>query len=221
MEKLRQVFISYSSRDKVIAHRIAKDLSTKGVPVWIDEWEIKIGESIFQKIDEGLKKSSYVLALLSEHSITSHWVQKELSLAYSAKIKDAQSIIIPVLVERLSPSQVPPFLQSIKWVNLSTDYKSGIEDIIKALSASVRVEKPAVSPSDILDVSAFSKEVAKEVMSILKSDSQGIRLADHGPNRTVGKHRDAAVIVSKNWISLLVAIVGMLATLLAKRYHHD
>lgn len=213
MEKLRQVFISYSYRDKVIAHRIAEDLSTRGIPVWIDEREIKIGESVVQKIDEGLKKSSYVLALLSEHSIASHWVQKELSLAYSTEMEGAQSIIIPVLVRKLSPSQIPTFLRSIKWIDLSKNYKSGIEDLIKSLSASVSEKKPAVSPSDILDVSAFSKEVAKEVMSILKSDTQGIRLADHGSNRTIGKHSVAAAISKQTWYSLSAVIFGMLALL--------
>ena len=213
MEKLRQVFISYSYRDKAIAHRIAEDLSTRDIPVWIDEREIKIGESIVQKIDEGLKKASYVLALLSEHSIASHWVQKELSLAYSTEREGAQSLIIPVLIEKLSPSQIPIFLRSIKWIDLSTNYKSGIEDLIKSLSASVSDEKPAVSPSDILDVSAFSKEIAKEVMNILKSDTQGIRLVDHGSNRNIGKHRVAAAVSKQTWYALSTVIFGMLALL--------
>lgn len=208
MEKSRQVFISYSHRDKVVARKIAKDLSTRDVPVWIDEWEIKIGESIVQKIDEGLKQSGYILALLSEHSIASHWVQKEVSLAYSTEIEGAQSIIIPVLVGKLSPSQIPIFLQSIRWIDLSTDYKSGIEDLIKFLSTSVSEEKPAVSPSDILNVSDFSKEIAKEVMNVLKGDIQG-----HGSNRTIEKHRDTAAIFRRTLTPLSVTIIGMLVPL--------
>lgn len=213
MENLRQVFISYSYRDRVVAHRIAEALSTRGVPVWIDEWEIKIGESVVQKIDEGLKKSSHVLALLSEHSIASHWVQKELRLAYSAEIKGAQSIIIPVLVGKLSPSQMPTFLQGIRWIDLSTDYKSGIEDLIKFLSTSVSEEKPTVSPSDILEVSDFSKEVAKEVMNVL--NIQNIRLEDYELDRIVRKKREAAAIFRQTRNTFLVVIIGMLASLIA------
>ena len=217
MEKLRQVFISYSYRDKVIAHRIAEDLSTKDIPVWIDEREIKIGESIIQKIDEGLKNSSCVLALLSKHSIVSPWVQREFSLAYSARIEGAQSIIIPVLVGKLSPSQVPTFLRNIRWIDLSTDYKSGIEDLIKFLSTSVSEEKPAVSPSDILDVSDFSKEVAKEVTRVLKSNIQGIRLADHESNLTsFRKHRSAAAMVIVGMLASLANVITMTNTVMAK-----
>ena len=48
------VFLSHSSSDKELVTRIAEDLKDAGIPVWLDAWEILPGDSVAQKIQEGL-----------------------------------------------------------------------------------------------------------------------------------------------------------------------
>ena len=45
-----QIFLSHSWHDKPIARKLADDLALKGINVWLDEREIKLGESLIEKI---------------------------------------------------------------------------------------------------------------------------------------------------------------------------
>lgn len=55
------VFLSYSSKDKSSVHPLAERLKQDGLRVWLDEWEIKPGDSIPLKIQHGLEKSHTLL----------------------------------------------------------------------------------------------------------------------------------------------------------------
>src|SRR5262245_27117889 len=51
------VFLSHSSKDKAVVRPLAERLRKDGLKVWFDEWEIKAGDSIPAKIEEGLEQS--------------------------------------------------------------------------------------------------------------------------------------------------------------------
>lgn len=76
------VFISYSHRDKEMVDKIAKHLKQQGIEVIIDREVIKAGQSIQQFIEQSIKKSHFVLSVVSSNSLKSGWVSKE-SLAAS------------------------------------------------------------------------------------------------------------------------------------------
>ena len=50
------VFLSHSAKDKAVVRAVAERLRADKVRVWFDEWEIKPGDSIPAKIEEGLNK---------------------------------------------------------------------------------------------------------------------------------------------------------------------
>ncbi len=49
------VFISHSEKDKSAARELAERLRKDGLHVWLDDWEIKPGDVILRKIQEGLE----------------------------------------------------------------------------------------------------------------------------------------------------------------------
>ncbi len=51
------VFISHSAKDKPAARELAERLRKDGLRVWLDEWEIKPGDGILLKIQQGLEQS--------------------------------------------------------------------------------------------------------------------------------------------------------------------
>ena len=51
------IFLSHSSKDKPVVRAVAERLRADGLRVWLDEWEIKSGDSIPAKIEEGLERS--------------------------------------------------------------------------------------------------------------------------------------------------------------------
>ena len=62
--KKTTVFISYSHADSEFVNDLADKLKASGVDVWIDRWKIKVGDSITQKINEGIGESDYLLIVL-------------------------------------------------------------------------------------------------------------------------------------------------------------
>jgi AbiTii/TIR domain len=60
------VFISHASEDKnTVVRPLARALSDKGLKVWYDEFELKIGDSLRRKIDTGLARSRFGVIVLS------------------------------------------------------------------------------------------------------------------------------------------------------------
>jgi len=71
------VFLSHSSHDKDVVRDVAKRLRADGVRVWFDEWEIKAGDSIPAKIEEGLQRSRVLVLCMSAGAFGSDWAQLE------------------------------------------------------------------------------------------------------------------------------------------------
>ena len=71
------VFLSHSSKDKAIVRPIAKRLRADGLRVWLDEWEIKPGDSIPAKVEEGLEHSRVLVLCMSADAFGSDWAQLE------------------------------------------------------------------------------------------------------------------------------------------------
>ena len=56
-----KVFLSHTASDKLFVARLAVDLRRIGVGVWYDTWEIRGGESIVEKINEGLSANDHLI----------------------------------------------------------------------------------------------------------------------------------------------------------------
>jgi hypothetical protein len=71
------VFLSHSSKDKPAVRALAERLRAAGLKVWFDAWEIKIGDSIFAKIEHGLEHSRKLLLCMSANAFEADWVTLE------------------------------------------------------------------------------------------------------------------------------------------------
>lgn len=74
------VFLSHSSKDKSAARDVAERLSRDGLKVWWDEWEIKPGDSIPSKIDDGLELSRIMVLFMSANAFGSDWSKMEANI---------------------------------------------------------------------------------------------------------------------------------------------
>lgn len=105
---MSNVFLSHSHADKPFARRLAARLEAEGHGVWIDEAEINIGDSLIEKIRDGIDQVDYVAAILSSASIESEWVTRELDIASSREIEEKRVVVLPLLVEHV---KLPGFLK--------------------------------------------------------------------------------------------------------------
>lgn len=101
------IFLSHSHADKPFVRRLAEDLRRDGYVVWLDEAEIEVGDSLIEKIREGIDRMAFVGAVLSAASIQSRWVAKELDVAMNKEIEGRRVAVLPILLEDV---ELPGFL---------------------------------------------------------------------------------------------------------------
>jgi hypothetical protein len=90
------VFISHASEDKdEVVRPLAISLQSKGLKVWYDEFELKIGNSLRQKIDKGLSNSRFGIVVLSKNFIQKGWTNYELDGIVTKSVSGEQ-IILPI-----------------------------------------------------------------------------------------------------------------------------
>ena len=71
------VFLSHSAKDKAVVRDVAARLQRDGVRVWLDEEQIKPGDSIPAKIEAGLELSRVLVLCMSANAFGSDWAQLE------------------------------------------------------------------------------------------------------------------------------------------------
>lgn len=71
------LFLSHSAKDKTVVRELAERLRADGLKVWFDEWEIRLGDSIPAKIEEGLERSRVLVLCMSAHAFGSDWAGLE------------------------------------------------------------------------------------------------------------------------------------------------
>ncbi|MFR0765356.1 MAG: toll/interleukin-1 receptor domain-containing protein [Alistipes communis] len=91
---------------------------------------IKVGDSINDKISQGLAESDYFVIALSQHSINSEWVKRELNSAMITEIESKKVHVLPV---KISDCQIPVLLRDKKHADFTSLYKSGLNELIKTL----------------------------------------------------------------------------------------
>jgi hypothetical protein len=139
------LFISHASEDKDDFVRPLAEALRKKFDVWYDEYELRIGDSLRAKIDEGLRKADYGIVVLSPAFFTKKWTQAELD-GLLALETSTHKLILPVwhqitLAEVTAQS---PILAG----RLAADGAKGISAVVdlieQAISASGRTREVAV-----------------------------------------------------------------------------
>lgn len=124
--KRPHVFLSYSSKDKEIAHRVFQELRRKDIDVWLDSWEIKRGDSITDMINDALSASDYLVVLISPNSVNSRWVQYELGVAANKQLVKRDITLLPVLI---NDADIPHPLRVYQFLDLRRDFERGIAEL--------------------------------------------------------------------------------------------
>ena len=106
------MFISHATEDKdEIVRPLANALAAKGLRVWYDEFELRIGDSLRRKIDGGVAGSRFGIVVLSHSFFSRNWPQYELDGLVTREITGEQ-VILP-LWHRITKSEVISYSPSL------------------------------------------------------------------------------------------------------------
>ena len=99
MSEIKDVFICHASEDKLtIIKPLLAALDKEGITYWYDEAEINWGESIPNKVNEGLRISRYVMVILSNFFLSKNWPQRELNSALNTESSTGEVTVLPLIV---------------------------------------------------------------------------------------------------------------------------
>jgi TIR domain len=124
------VFVSHSSQDKQFVAKLAVDLIGRGIPVWLDTWEMEIGDKLNDRIFEGIDDSTVLIIALSPASIQSQWVGKELKAALTKEAKLGRKVLMPI---KIAPCTTPRPIADRVYADFSQNYLRGLESLEKAI----------------------------------------------------------------------------------------
>jgi hypothetical protein len=126
------IFLSHNFRDKPFARRLARDLENQRIGFWLDEAEIKVGQSLIEKIREGIDKVDYVAVILSPDSVDSAWVQREVDVAMNQEISGRRVKVLPIMYRKCEP---PGFLLGKRYADFTDEskYSAALEDLVSSV----------------------------------------------------------------------------------------
>lgn len=130
------VFISHASEDKAtVARPLADELRSAGLDVWYDEFELKIGDSLRRKIDQGIAGARFGIVVLSPAFFAKGWTNYELDGIVTAQVTGKQ-IVLPI------------------WHNVTRDdvfsYSPSLADRVAALTADTSISELAAEIAGVI-----------------------------------------------------------------------
>ena len=142
------LFISHASEDKEsFVEPLVQELQRLGLTVWYDRFELTIGDSLRQKIDEGLAKSRFGVVVLSTSFFAKSWPQNELDGLLSRQNRSGQKVILPIWhgagIEEVE--EFSPILSGC----LAGDSSAGVKIVARQLNQAVQKDVESPPPQTV------------------------------------------------------------------------
>lgn len=166
-----KVFLSYASENRETAQQLAERLQESAIETWWDRWCIYPGDSLRQKIDEGIAGCTHFLVLLTPEALRKPWVNQEMDAGFVRKLND-QCRFLPVRF-KLPASELPPTLSGMHSPSIETeeDIKQLINDIY-GVSRRPPIGKPPAAVANSSDVKAPYSAAAMAVARVFVERSK-------------------------------------------------
>jgi len=138
-DKYRDIFLSHSWKDKPFVRRLQADIEAveyKGrkLTTWIDEAEIRPGDSITGKINEGLENSRFIGVVMTPDYFKSEsgWTYAEWHAALHLDPDNRKCRTIPILAKDYE--DIPPLLRHLLRIDLrEKNYERDLPRLINIL----------------------------------------------------------------------------------------
>jgi hypothetical protein len=182
----KDVFLCHTSADKKnFVEPLIAELEKRGITYWYDKAEVKWGDRLSTKIDEGLKISKFVLVFLSKDFIGRDWPEAELSSALSRENEKGEVVVLPlILADRnlvLEKYQLLRGKKCLEWSRgasaIAEELQSRLPPIREAVDSATKRLRKAPHPP------ASEKQLQNELLKMgallvdLRDTPQGLSFA--------------------------------------------
>jgi hypothetical protein len=178
---MTKLFISHASEDKAdFVEPLVEALRSVGFEVWYDKYELTIGDSLLQKISQGLRECDYGVVVLSPDFFRKRWTQAELDGLFAIESTE-RKVILPIWRD-VSVNDVTAF-SPILAGRLGALTTGGIEYVVAEIRRAVESADRVASFSSVENALSIFKALDKEVMGFKRADElarseEGVRIVD-------------------------------------------
>src|SRR5262245_33503265 len=127
-------FFSYARADKDFVLKLADDLRSHGINLWLDQLDIPGGVRWDDAVEDALHASPCLLVVLSPASVASDNVKDEISFGL-----ENRKTIVPILHKECA---IPLRLQRFQYIDFRVGYEDGIKRLIQALEPTYKPPRP-------------------------------------------------------------------------------
>ena len=133
-------FISHDSRDKTtIAEPLAIQLQKFMCPVWYDEFTLRVGDSLRESIERGLKECPKCILVLTPNFLSNKgWSKREYDSIFTREIVEKQRVILPIWHE-ISVEDVYKF-SPVLADRVATQWSLGVEGVARKLLQAINAQ---------------------------------------------------------------------------------
>lgn len=139
------IFVSYSRVDADFVNVLATWLVKNNANVWIDKWELNVGDSLIDRIQNAIENAGALLVVLSKASVESEWCKKELNAGLIRELEEKRVVVLPVLKEDCN---IPVFLRDKLYADFRTNFEEGFRDILAAIAKVTNPEQGRIRTDD-------------------------------------------------------------------------
>ncbi|MEN6487389.1 MAG: inositol monophosphatase family protein [Smithella sp.] len=125
------IFLSYTHKDKDLAIKFENAIEKIGHAVWRDDRRVRVGDHIPEVIATGLSRCDFFAPLITENSVHSTWMKRELNNFLMDEKKG--NSIIPLRFDETEISDFFPLLKSILYADFRENFELGINQIADKL----------------------------------------------------------------------------------------
>jgi hypothetical protein len=123
------VYLAHASEDhETLAKPLAESLMANGIEVWFDEWEIRTGDSLRRKMEEGLAICTHFVVLLTPNSLHKPWVETEIDAGFIRSVGGASRFM--GLRTGIGVDDLSPFLRTLRCPEVHLGQVSEVENLI-------------------------------------------------------------------------------------------
>jgi hypothetical protein len=223
----RDLFISHASEDnEAVARPLAAALKERGWTVWLDDFELTVGDSLSERIEQGLATSRFGVVVLSPAFFAKAWPQRELRGLNARELSARSKVILPVWheVDHDYIAARAPILADRLAANTERGLDAVADELHRALTAAARVasasDSTALLQSVIPTDATASVAVARGAIqrAPLAADRPAASAAPAGQSKRLGVRAViAAGVAVAAAVGGLVAIPGSTPSTAAKK----
>jgi len=134
--------ISYSGGDEDFAKNLQAKLQAKKIRCWISQKDMKIEDKISETIRKNIFGCDKLLLILSENSVKSDWIEKEITTVTSKEMNEKSLVLFPIMLDKSINNEDTTWIEVIKkdkqiydftkWQN-QKDFKKSFDSLLKDL----------------------------------------------------------------------------------------